>query len=66
MSRCNSCQGILGRDCFNPQECAEISRSMEQNQIDPQYVQHLEQQNEELKARINILEQTINQKESND
>lgn len=22
---CNSCGGLLGRDCFNPVECAEIS-----------------------------------------
>jgi hypothetical protein len=22
---CSSCGGVVGRDCFNPQECAEIS-----------------------------------------
>ena len=27
MSHCPSCGGILGRDCFNPAECAEISRT---------------------------------------
>jgi hypothetical protein len=25
MSRCPSCGGIIGRDCFNPIECAQIS-----------------------------------------
>ena len=28
MSTCPSCGGILGRDCFNPQECAWITQSM--------------------------------------
>ena len=28
---CPSCGGILGQDCFNPGECAEITRSMAQN-----------------------------------
>jgi hypothetical protein len=26
MSICRGCNGVLGRDCFNEQECAEISR----------------------------------------
>ena len=25
MSTCQSCGGIIGRDCFNPRECAEIT-----------------------------------------
>jgi len=25
MARCNSCGGVLGRDCFNPMDCAMIS-----------------------------------------
>lgn len=25
MSRCPTCGGVLGRDCFNPIECAQIS-----------------------------------------
>lgn len=28
MSACQSCGGIIGRDCWNPQECAEITSSM--------------------------------------
>lgn len=33
MSRCPSCGGILGRDCFNPIECAQITASMNDEQI---------------------------------
>ncbi len=29
MSVCHSCGGIIGRDCFNPQECAWITQQME-------------------------------------
>jgi len=28
MSVCHGCGGMVGRDCFNPQECEEITRSM--------------------------------------
>lgn len=28
MSTCQSCGGVIGRDCFNPQECAWITQSM--------------------------------------
>jgi hypothetical protein len=28
MSMCHGCGGVIGRDCFNPQECEEITRSM--------------------------------------
>lgn len=28
MSICPSCGGVLGKDCFNPVECAQISASM--------------------------------------
>lgn len=26
MSACPACGGLIGRDCFNPQECMEITR----------------------------------------
>ena len=33
MSRiCPSCGGVLGRDCFNPRECAEITQLLEYDQ----------------------------------
>lgn len=25
---CHGCGGVVGRDCFNPQECEQITRSM--------------------------------------
>lgn len=30
MSHCPSCGGMIGRDCFNPEECAWITQEMEQ------------------------------------
>jgi hypothetical protein len=47
MSQCPSCGGVIGRDCFNPIECADISNSM--NSYD---IQALEYQ-------IQILKQTL-------
>lgn len=28
MSTCQACGGVIGRDCFNPQECMDITRDM--------------------------------------
>lgn len=28
---CQSCGGVVGRDCFNPTECAEITRQMHEH-----------------------------------
>lgn len=28
MSICHSCGGVIGRDCFNPAECAQITAQM--------------------------------------
>jgi hypothetical protein len=28
MSECHGCGGVIGRDCFNPQECEQITRQM--------------------------------------
>lgn len=43
---CNGCGGVLGRDCFNPRECEQISQ--ENNQSDE--VRHLMQKIEQLEA----------------
>lgn len=32
---CQSCGGVLGRDCFNPQECAEITADMARRTDEP-------------------------------
>jgi hypothetical protein len=29
MTRCSACGGVLGRDCFNEQDCLAISNSLE-------------------------------------
>jgi hypothetical protein len=29
MSTCRACGGVIGRDCFNPQECEWITESMQ-------------------------------------
>ncbi len=31
MNMCNSCGGIIGRDCFNPVECEWITQEMNKN-----------------------------------
>lgn len=28
MGRCNGCGGVIGVDCFNPQECQQIAQAM--------------------------------------
>jgi hypothetical protein len=58
MATCNGCGGIIGRDCFNPQECEWISRSMEidhavKQEKDRQYREIEKQQNDWLNNRYN-------------
>jgi DnaJ-class molecular chaperone len=33
MSICPSCGGVLGLDCFNPQECAYITQQMNAQEV---------------------------------
>jgi hypothetical protein len=47
MAHCPSCGGILGRDCFNPIECADISNRMNGYEI------------QELEYQISVLKQTL-------
>ena len=47
MSQCPSCGVVIGRDCFNSIECADIS-----NRMNSYYIQELEYQ-------IQILKQTL-------
>lgn len=42
MATCHGCGGVIGRDCFNPQECEMITRSMaNQYQNQPDYEGHI-------------------------
>jgi hypothetical protein len=56
MSTCQSCGGIIGRDCFNPEECAWITQQQanqcEAAQYNAEEAQHSLQQ---LKAEIATL-----------
>ncbi len=47
MKHCPSCGGIIGRDCFNPVECANISNNMNGYEI------------QELEYKISVLTQTL-------
>lgn len=49
MQHCPSCGGILGRDCFNPVECASITNSMLNDQF---HTQQLEQENNMLRQLL--------------
>lgn len=37
MTTCPSCGGLLGRDCFNPQECAEITSDMARQALEQRF-----------------------------
>ena len=54
MANCRACGGVLGRDCFNEQDCLEISRSENDMYNDSLY------QNQE--HYISILIYTMEQK----
>ena len=45
MNRCPSCGGLIGRDCFNPVECARITENLRQQDYqsaDSQIIQQLQ------------------------
>jgi len=66
---CNSCGGVLGRDCFNPVECEWITRQMEREdyrqEIEPLLKQAndtiltLQLANEQLQHEVELLKQQI-------
>lgn len=43
MRSCPSCGGIIGRDCFNPIECAQITASMDSYYAVEDYKKSLDQ-----------------------
>lgn len=50
MKTCPSCGGIIGLECFNPDECAEITLAMQADQ--DRRVQDLEAHCITLEARL--------------
>ena len=57
---CNSCGGIIGRDCFNPEECAYISERIEAKRVHEQerYINSQQQKIDDLTAKLLKLEKT--------
>lgn len=63
MSTCNGCGGVVGRDCFNPQECEWISHQQEARHMAEQYApdtQELEQRMDALEHKVSGIEVGIN------
>ena len=60
MAICPSCEGVIGRDCFNPEECMWITQqqasSAEAAQQNAEELRHILQQ---LKAEIAALSNEI-------
>lgn len=58
MAICNGCGGVIGRDCFNTQECEWISRSMDiddavKREQEKQYERIEKEQNDWINKRYN-------------
>jgi len=65
MSWCNGCGGLVGRDCFNPQECEWITQQMNNDaaaDVDQLKAQlcELEKQREADLKRIEELRELLN------
>ena len=63
MSICRGCGGVVGRDCYNPQECEWISRDMEMRYVAEQYATPQEAQIVELNQKVESLENRLAQAE---
>lgn len=61
-SICQSCGGVIGRDCFNPDECAWITESMQRESVmSEQRQMHYQHEAElhQLQERIEHLEESL-------
>ncbi|MBP7704155.1 MAG: hypothetical protein KA105_02580 [Caulobacter sp.] len=52
MSVCPSCNGVIGRDCWNPQECAEITAQMARDESAQPHGPEAAKRIEELEAEV--------------
>lgn len=61
MSTCQSCGGVIGRDCFNPDECAWITQQQaNQSEANHYALQEVQNELECLKKDIiSFIEQAI-------
>ena len=55
MNTCPGCGGVVGQDCWNPQECEWISRDMAARQSAQYEVEPLYQRIAELEAKVRDL-----------
>jgi len=62
MAICNGCGGVVGRDCFNPQECEWITQDQDRRRYEQHELgnQHLEQRVEELERKLQAVENLLN------
>lgn len=49
---CHSCGGVVGRDCFNPQECEQITRQMAEDQRQQQWGGEMASKNDKLRTVV--------------
>lgn len=54
MTTCHGCGGVIGRDCFNPAECEEITRDMARK-----YQEQDHDTSDALRQRIRELEEAL-------
>lgn len=62
MATCNGCGGVVGRDCYNPQECEWISRDIEARHMAEQYAPDttdIEQRMDFMESKLTGIEQAI-------
>lgn len=61
MSTCPGCGGVVGRDCWNPQECEWISRDMERRHHEEQGARQADAEIADLRARLAAVEAALMQ-----
>jgi hypothetical protein len=59
MSTCRACGGVLGRDCFNEQDCLMILHSQQQQAFNPQEIEIRDQHITVLERRVTELEKAL-------
>jgi hypothetical protein len=59
MSTCNGCGGVVGRDCYNPQECEWISRDQQARALAREYAQPDDDRISALEAEVSELRAII-------
>lgn len=65
MSVCQACGGLIGRDCFNPEECMQITRDQAAlcRELPGSFVE-LQIENDDLRAKVKSLRETVEHLES--